>query len=60
MLDEGLAVGSADFLEEIKPLILSRQETELVQTEGEIWVLQESAVPYNAKSGLKSAAKGLK
>ncbi len=28
---EGLAVGSAGFLERIRPLILSRQETELVQ-----------------------------
>lgn len=28
---ESLAVGSADYLERIRPLILSRQETELVQ-----------------------------
>ena len=33
---EGLAVGSAGFLERIKPLILSRQETELAQTDQEI------------------------
>jgi putative transposase len=33
---EGLAVGSAGFLERIKPLILSRQETELVQTDREL------------------------
>ena len=57
---EGLAVGSAGFLEKIKPLILSRQETEVVPTEGEIWVLQESPVPHNPKRGLKNAAKAVK
>jgi hypothetical protein len=43
---EGLAVGSAGFLEHIRPLILSRQETELVQHDQEIWVLEETAAPY--------------
>lgn len=52
---EGLAVGSADFLERIRPLILSRQETELIQHDQEIWVLQEGAVPYSAKVGSKNA-----
>ena len=33
---EGLAVGSTGFLERIRPLILSRQETELIQQDGEI------------------------
>ena len=39
---EALAVGSAGFLERIRPLILSRQETELVQEDQEIWVLQKT------------------
>lgn len=30
----------------VKPLTVSRQETELVQADGEIWVLQEPAVAY--------------
>ena len=56
---EGLAVGSTGFLERIRPLILSRQETELVQQDGEIWVLQEAPTPYGAKTSSKNAAKGL-
>ena len=56
---EGLAVGSAGFLERIRPLILSRQETELVQRDQEVWVLQESALPYGAKTGAKNEPKGL-
>jgi N-6 DNA Methylase len=32
-------VGSTGYLERVRPLILSRQETELVQREQEIWVL---------------------
>jgi putative transposase len=56
---EGLAVGSAGFLERIRPLILSRQETELVQRDQEDWVLQESALPYGAKMGSKNEFKGL-
>ena len=56
---EGLAVGSAGFLERIRPLILSRQETELVPKEQEVWVLQESVVPYGAKTGSKNARSGL-
>jgi putative transposase len=56
---EGLAVWSADFLETIKPLILSRRETELVQTDQQFWVLQEPATPYGAKTGSKNAPSGL-
>ena len=36
-----------------------RQETELVQKEQEVWVLQESVVPYGAKTGSKDAPSGL-
>ena len=42
---EGLAVGSAGFLERIRPLILSRQETELIERDDELWVLQEPTGP---------------
>ena len=56
---EGLAVGSAGFLERIRPLILSRQETELVQPDGKIWVLQDASVPYGAKTSSKNAPKAL-
>jgi len=35
---EGLAVESPGFLERIKPLILSRRETELVQLDQQFWV----------------------
>jgi len=56
---EGLAVGSAGFVERIQPLILSRQETELVQADREIWVLKEAPVPYGAKTGPKITPKGL-
>jgi putative transposase len=52
---EGLAVGSPGFLERIQPLILSRQETEWVQADTELWVLQERAVPYSAKTASKNA-----
>jgi len=56
---EGLAVGSAGFLERIRPLILSRQETELVPQDSETWILREAALPYGAKTSSKSSPKGL-
>ena len=56
---EGLAVGSAGFLERIRPLILLRQETELVQHDREIWVLQEAPIPYGAKTTSKNAPNGV-
>jgi putative transposase len=56
---EALAVGGTGFLERIRPLILSRQETELVQQDPEIWVLQETPIPYSAKTGSKNAPKRL-
>ena len=42
-----------------KRVTLSRQETELVQRDQEVWVLQESALPYGAKIGSKSEPKAL-
>ncbi len=56
---EGLAVGSAGFLERIRPLILSRQETELVQHDREIWVLQEAPIPYETKRCSKNPPNSL-
>ena len=54
---ESLAVGSLSFVERIKPLILSRRETEVVQTGAEVWELQEAAVPYGQELPPKSGAK---
>jgi hypothetical protein len=48
---ESLAVGSKNYLERIKTLILSRQETELVSESQGMWVLQESEIPYGQKRG---------
>lgn len=56
---ESLAVGSVGFVEKIKPLILSRRETEIVEVGGNLWVLKEGEVPYGQKPGSKDAAKGL-
>ncbi len=39
---ESLAVGSVGFLEKVKPLILSRRETEIVESaDHKVWWLQE-------------------
>ena len=44
---ESLAVGSHGFLEQIRPRILSRRETEIVESAaGNVWALQEAPVPY--------------
>jgi len=56
---EGLAVGSAGFLERIRPLILSRQETERLQKDRDTWVLQEAPVAYGAKTGSENEPNGL-
>ena len=39
---ESLAVGSLGFVEKVKPLVLSRRETEIVPTDDNVWVLQEA------------------
>src|SRR4051812_44228343 len=54
---ESLAVGSAGFVEKIKPLILSRRDTEITERGDNRWVLQEPAAAYGQKTGAKSAAK---
>jgi putative transposase len=48
---ESLAVGSKSYLQEIQPLILSRQETGLVQESEAVWVLQEQPIAYGQKRG---------
>ena len=53
---ESLAVGSATFVERLKPGEFPRTETEILQTEAEVWALQEAAVPYGPKKGSKDAA----
>lgn len=39
---ESLAMGSAGFVEKIRPLILSRREMEIVETGGNSWALKEA------------------
>jgi REP-associated tyrosine transposase len=56
---ETLAVGSRGFVEKVKPLMLSRRETEIVETTTDVWVLHESEIPYGQKMGLKIAAKAI-
>jgi putative transposase len=49
---ESLAVGSVGYLEKIKPLILSRRETEIVESaDNKVWSLQEEAIAYGQKEG---------
>jgi putative transposase len=58
---ESLAVGSLEYLKKVQPLILSRRETEIVEgPDCKAWVLQETAIPYSQKTGLKNASKALK
>jgi hypothetical protein len=40
-----------------EPLILSRQETEIVEAAEGVWVLREAVVPYGQERGLKSEPK---
>ena len=57
VLDGALAVGSAGYLERIRPLILDRQQTEVVQEGPELWFLQEAAAPYGEKTESESPFK---
>lgn len=48
-------MGSREFLEQIQPWVLSRQETEIVESaEDKVWVLQEAPIPYRAETGPKN------
>ena len=55
-----LAVGSSSFVKRIQPLILTRRETAIVQSEENLWVLKEAPVPYGQETGLKNGRKPLK
>ena len=52
---ESLVVGSAGFVSRMQPLILCRQETEIVEAPGEVWVLREPEAPYGKETGPKRA-----
>ena len=54
---ESLAVGSAGFVEKIKPMVLSRRETEVTDIGDGVNVLQESASPYGQETSPKRARK---
>jgi hypothetical protein len=47
---ESLAVGSVSFLEQIQPRISSRRKTEMVETAGDLWILQETPIPYGQEN----------
>ena len=44
----------------VKPLILSRRETEIVPTADNAWVLQEAVIAYGQETDLKNASKPIK
>jgi hypothetical protein len=50
-------VGSDGFVEKIKPLILSRRETEMVETGENMWALREADTAYGQKTGSESGVK---
>ena len=54
-----LLLGSAGFVERIRPLILSRRETELAQIDEGLWVCRNHAAPYGPKTTPKRAPSGL-
>jgi hypothetical protein len=54
---ESLAVGSSGFIEKIRPLILSRLETEIVEMNSGFWELKETEIPYGQKKGPKNDPK---
>ena len=55
---ESLGVGSREFLEKQRALILSRMETEIVEVQGhEMSVLREEGAPYREESAPITAAK---
>ena len=51
---ESLAVGSAGFVEKIKPMVLSRRETEVIEMADGVNVLQEAPSPYGQEARAKS------
>lgn len=55
---EGLAVGSASFLEENQACILRRRKTEIVPTANDVWALQEEPLSYVCGNEAKNPAMG--
>ena len=51
---ESLVVGSPGFVKRMQPLIVSRQETEIAEGPGGVWILREGAVPYGKETGPKT------
>ena len=49
-----LALGSAGFLEKVKPMVLSRRETEVKEIADGMNVLHELPSPYESETGPKS------
>ncbi len=47
---ESLVVGSAEYVGQMQPLILSRQETEIVQAADGVWALREAKAPYGQET----------
>jgi hypothetical protein len=56
---ESLAVGSAGFVEKSKPMVLSRRETQVIEIENGVSVLQEAPSPYGQETSSKSDRKVL-
>jgi len=56
---ESLAVGSTGFLERIKPLILSRRETEIVEADTKLWALKETPPAYGKETAQKNGSNAL-
>jgi putative transposase len=52
---ESLVVGSAPFVRRMQPLMLSRQETEIVEGRDGVCVLREAKTAYGKETGPKSA-----
>jgi putative transposase len=54
---ESLAIGTPPFLERVQPMVLSRQETEIVEQSPGFWILREPAIPYGSDLVPKIAPK---
>ena len=47
-------------MEKVKPLILSRRETEIMPTANNVWVLQEAVSAYGQETDLQNVSKAIK
>jgi hypothetical protein len=47
-------------VKKVKPLILSRRETEVVPATDNEWVLQEAVIAYGQETDLKNASKAIR